>query len=153
MKNRAGLSFIEILFSCVLLLLLLIPLGMLLTQAHRETRTSLDEFYGALYLSEVVDQIASMPWQDIPLITEPLSLTGTDRVQLDNANKETALHLATLRANFTKRTVQITSVPEPANNLKQIKAIVEYKRANGKTKALEMVTYVGRGASPKRGGS
>ena len=148
MKRRKGLSFIEILFSCILLLILLIPLGMLLTQAHRETRTSLDEFYGALYLSELVDQIASMPWRDIPLTTEALVLTSDDTVQLSSTNKETTLHLAKLRANFTNRTVEIKSVLEPANCIKEIRAKVEYKRANGSKKSLEMVTYVSRGARP-----
>ena len=151
MKRRKGLSFIEILFSCILLLILLIPLGMLLTQAHRETRTSLDEFYGALYLSEIVDQVASMPWQDIPLTAEAIVLTGDDAVSLNPSNKETALHLAKLRSNFTKRIVEIKSVLEPANSLKEIRATVEYKRPNGKIKTLEMVTYVSRGARPGGG--
>ena len=151
MKRRKGLSFVEILFSCILLLILLIPLGMLLTQAHRETRTSLDEFYGSLYLSELVDQIASMPWRDIPLTAEPVVLAGDDIIQLSSAKKETALHLAKLRANFTNRTVEIKSVLEPANCLKEIRAKVEYKRANGSKKTLEMVTYVSRGARPGGG--
>ena len=151
MKRRKGLSFIEILFSCILLLILLIPLGMLLTQAHRETRTSLDEFYGALYLSELVDQIASMPWRDIPLTTEAVVLTSDDIIELSSTNKETRLHLARLRANFTNRTVEIKSVLEPANCIKEIRAKVEYKRANGSKKSLEMITYVSRGARPGGG--
>ena len=151
MKRRKGLSFIEILFSCILLLILLIPLGMLLTQAHRETRTSLDEFYGALYLSELVDQIASMPWRDIPLTTEAVVLTSDDIIELSSTNKETRLHLARLRANFTNRTVEIKSVLEPANCIKEIRAKVEYKSANGSKKSLEMITYVSRGARPGGG--
>ena len=47
-----GLTFIEILFAGVLLVVMLVPLGSLLSQASLETRASIDEFLASTYLTE-----------------------------------------------------------------------------------------------------
>jgi len=151
MNDRYGLSFVEIVFACVLLLLLLVPLGLLLTRASRETRTSMDEFYGALYLTELMDQAASLPYEALPVASAPRSLTTTDDTTLDPSNPMTKLHLTTLRANFLDRTLQVTVPPDADDLLKELRGTVTYRRTDGKEHSLAMVTMVGRSARTIKG--
>lgn len=145
MRRGSGLSFIEIVFASALLLILLVPLGLMLAQAERGTRSSVDEFYATLYLTELVSQVAAMPFAALPVMSAPRDLPTTDPVALDPEQPETVVRLAPLRANFTVRTVQISDVDGPPAGLRKVRATVTYT-GDGRQRTLDMVTLVGSGS-------
>jgi hypothetical protein len=145
MRRHAGMSFIEIVLAVVLLLALIVPLGRMLSHANLETRSSLDEFFASLYLTELLDQAAAMPWQVIPVGSEPREFLTSDPVALDPAHPESVLHLAPMRVNFTSRTLQVRAVEGTRGALKELRAVVAWRSDRRDERRLAMVTMVGSG--------
>ena len=143
-----GMSFVEVLLGCALLLVIVGPLGLLLSQASRETHASLDEFLAALYLSEVVDQVASLPYERLPLTQGALDLSATRPVLLAPGDPGSALHLTPLAHPLLGRTVRVSEVPSPRASLKEVRATVTLAQPSGAPRTLDLVTYVGRGRRP-----
>lgn len=140
------MSFVEIVLASVLLILIVVPLGMLLSQSQTETRVSIDEFYASLYLTELLDQAGSLAFEDLPVRKEPYLLhDGGDPKRLDAGRPRTAMHLAKMRSQFSERQLVVKDVPASGKALKELRAKVVYERPRGVKHSVEMLTYVGRG--------
>jgi hypothetical protein len=142
-------SFVEIVQAALLLVLVVVPLGLLMTRSTRETQVTIDEFHGTLYLQEVLDQAASLPFEALPAREVPWDLPGPDPVELCAAFPQASLHVSPMRTNFRERRLRVRELPDPPGALKELLAEVVYVRPGGEARTLSMVTLKGRTAGPR----
>ena len=145
--RRAGMSFVEILFSGLVLLLVVLSSGGLLSQASGDAWASVHEFHGALLLTEVADQVASMPFGDLPRGSMGMDLTAAAPVRIHPAYATTTLALSPLAPGFVSRSLALSPLEGAGGGLLQVRVAAVYRRSSGHDHRMEMVTVVGRGGS------
>jgi hypothetical protein len=145
--RREGTSFVEILFSGLILLVVVLALSGLLSQASGDARASVHEFQGALLLTEVADQVASMPFEDMPRFPVRISLSGADPVRIDPARASTTLVLSPMGPGFVSRSLALAPMEGGEAALLEVRVAATYRRSPGSEHRMEMVTVAGRGGS------
>jgi len=149
----SGFSFIEILLVLTIVSLVTIPIALIMRHASREARASIDEFYAALYLSELSDQLATLAPQDLPEPGTTIDLLQAGSRQLIDGNPRSTVIVSGMRSSFESRRLVI----EPTDSggagtsgdrfLKMYRIDMVYQRPGGKSHEVSTTGFTSRALS------
>lgn len=132
-KLSEGYSLVELVFAIALISLAILPIFDLLTRSTNTAKISHQKLEATVLAIELVNQICSMRFSEVPVLSEVLLNNDANNALLQAGKPITKLVLSDLPSGFER----LLTVNEISEKAKKVKVVVSWK-----TKTIHKVKMV-----------